>query len=344
MAGAKGISTLARGLRTSLGLAIFAGLTGCSPSPVPPPFGASSHALGLTFLDPQGPIAAAQRTHLIEVVVLLLIVVLPVLVLTPILAWRYRYNGSSRYAPRWTFWWPLEFAVWGIPIAIVVVLAIWLWQGAKALDPYAPISSTLPPLRVEVVGYDWKWLFVYPDFKIASIGEFAFPAARPLALKLTSDTVMQAFFIPALGSQIYAMPGMITKLHLQANAPGSFRGENTQFNGKGFYQQNFIARAMTPADFNAWIERVRSEGIPLSDKTYDAIRRRSTLNDTRKALGAGETGNNPLYFSDVSPNLFDKVVQSFMSSSMGTRPGIGIGTAAHSPFGTIHSVPAAGPR
>lgn len=324
------ISTLARWLRKSFGLALLAALAGCSRSPIPPPFESPKHSLGLTFLDPQGPVAAAQRAHLIEVVLLLLIVVLPVLVLGPVVAWRYRYNGSARYSPNWTFYWPLECVVWGIPIAIVVVLAIWLWQSTHALDPYAPLASTRPPLRVEVVGYDWKWLFIYPDFNIASIGEFAFPAARPLAIDLTSDTVMQSFFIPALGSQIYAMPGMVTKLHLIANAPGSFRGENTQFNGKGFYEQNFTARAMTSADFQAWVTRVQTKGIPLSDKVYGAIQQRSTLNDTRKALGAHQTGSGSLYFAAVSPNLFESVVHSFMMPPMATRADRGAGAPANS--------------
>ena len=231
--------------------------------------GGCSSSSHLTFLDPQGPIAAAQRTHLFNVTLLMMIVVLPVLVLTPFFAWRYRYrNASSPYTPNWSFSWPLEIAIWGIPVGIVLVLAVWLWRGALALDPYAPLSSGKPPLRVEVVGYDWKGLFIYPDLGIASIGQFAFPADQPLALELTSDTVMQSFFISALGSQIYAMAGMVTHLHLQADAPGSFRGENTQYNGDGFYQQKFTAQAMTSADFKAWIDLVKAKGIPLTSTTY----------------------------------------------------------------------------
>ena len=219
----------------------------------------------------------------------MMIVVLPVLVLTPVFAWRYRYrNASSPYTPHWSFSWPLEIAIWGIPIGIVVVLAVWLWVGTQALDPYAPLSSAKPPLRVEVVGYDWKWLFIYPDLGIASIGQLAFPADQPLAIELTSDTVMQSFFIPALGSQIYAMAGMVTHLHLQANAPGSFRGENTQYNGDGFYQQKFTAQAMTPANFNAWIDLVKTKGIPLTSTTYAAIQRRGTVKETRQVLSANQ--------------------------------------------------------
>lgn len=243
---------------------------------------------------------------------LLLIVVVPVLVLTPWFAWRYRYgNVRASYRPHWSFSWPLEIAIWGIPFALVTVLAVWLWQTAVALDPYTPLVSAEQPLHVEVIGYDWKWLFIYPDSKIASIGEFAFPAGRPLAIDLTSNTVMQSFFIPALGSQIYAMAGMTTHLHLQASGPGSFQGENTQYNGDGFSRQQFVARALAPGEFAAWSDLVERKGIPLSAKTYTTISQRSTVAQTRKSLNAGDLPNGVLYFTGVSPRLFHNVVQSF---------------------------------
>ncbi|MFZ0607059.1 MAG: cytochrome ubiquinol oxidase subunit II [Xanthobacteraceae bacterium] len=288
-------------------------LAGCSRHFAPPSTGsAAATPAGLTFLHPHGPIAAMQRTHLIEVVAILMVVVLPVLILTPLFAWHFRYtNRSATYRPHWSFWWPIEIVVWGVPFAIVIVLAVWLWTNAKALDPYAPLVSTAPPLRVQVVSYDWKWLFIYPELKIASMGELAFPFDRSLALKLTSDTVMQSFFIPSLGSQIYTMAGMVTKLHLEAKAPGSFRGENTQYNGDGFYQQKFIARAMTPADFKAWGKRVATRGVPLSAKVYRAIEQRSTVDDTDKALGVGGMPDGTLYLSRVPAGLFRTVVRSF---------------------------------
>lgn len=285
----------------------------CVASFAPLLLGGSSSSPHLTFLDPQGPVAATQRTHFIDVVLLLMIVVLPILVLTPFFAWRYRYrwNASSLYTPEWSFSWPLEIAIWGIPFGIVIVLAVWLWTGTQALDPYAPIPSSQRPLRVEVVGYDWKWLFIYPEFGIASIGQLAFPAGQPLAIELTSATVMQSFFIPALGSQIYAMPGMVTQLHLKADAPGSFRGENTQYNGDGFYQQKFTARAMSSAGFKAWTELVKAKGIPMTSVTYAAIRQRSTKEETRTALNADQMPTAALYFSDMPSDLFHDVVQSF---------------------------------
>lgn len=274
-------------------------LTGCT----------SEHS---SFLDPQGPIAAAQRWHLFEVVALVMVVVLPVLVLTPWIAWRYRRkNDRSRYAPKWNFSWPLEFAIWGVPVAIVTVLAVLLWRSTSALDPYAPLQGDTPPLRVQVVGLDWKWLFIYPDERIASVGELAFPADRPVALELTTDTVMQSFFIPALGSQIYAMAGMVTRLHLKADGPGRFKGENTQYSGKGFHEQKFTAVALTREDFEAWVEKVRADGVKLDDATYDKLARRSTTETAREDLGATAMPQGVLYFNETSPGLFATIVNRY---------------------------------
>jgi cytochrome o ubiquinol oxidase subunit 2 len=297
----------------------------------------------LSFLDPQGPVAAAQRGHLIEVVALVMIVVLPVLALAPYFAWRYRYGATaSRYTPKWSFSKRLEIVVWGIPVAIVMVLAALLLRSTQTLDPYQPLGSGQPPLRVQVIGYDWKWLFIYPDQGIASLGEMAFPAGRPLALNLTSATVMQAFFIPALGSQIYAMGGMTTQLHLLANQPGRFLGENTQFNGRGFHEQKFTAIAMPPDDFTAWVERVRSTGISLTASAYQALSQRGVLTELklfrqgrlqrrfllalsqrgvltelRASLPAmkTQTPDDHLYLTDVPAQLFPAVVAATRQGS-----------------------------
>lgn len=271
-----------------------------------------------SFLNPQGPVAAAQRQHLFQVLGLLMIVVLPVLVLTPLIAWRYRRrNKRVKYDPKWGYSGPLEIAIWGVPIAVVTGMAVLLWQSTHALDPYKPVQADGPPLHVQVVGLDWKWLFIYPEQGVASVGELAFPADRPLALELTTDTVMQSFFIPALGSQIYAMAGMVTNLHLAAHAPGRFHGENTQFNGKGFAWQKFTAIGMEPAEFDAWIERVRTSGIPLDEANYETLARRSTVEAAREDLDAGAMPNGVLYFSKASPELFATIVNQYRYGDAG---------------------------
>jgi cytochrome o ubiquinol oxidase subunit II len=271
-----------------------------------------ARAADVSFLDPQGPIAAAQRTHFFHVILLMMVVVLPVLVLTPLLAWRYRYgNKSARYTPKWRLYEPLEVVIWGVPLAVVTVLGFWLAHATGALDPYRPLQSAEKPLRVDVIGYDWKWLFVYPQLHIASVGQLVFPAHTPIAMRLTSDSVMQSFFIPALGSQIYAMAAMQTKLHLMADSTGQFLGENTQYDGAGFQDQKFIARATTPEGFRDWIADVRAHGVPLTAAAYDAIRKRNTVAQLRTALKAVRMPPDAVFFNHVPQDLFARVMRSF---------------------------------
>lgn len=246
---------------------------------------------------------------------MLLIVVAPVLAVAPFFAWRYRYGASPRYTPKWSFSWPLEFVVWGIPFAITIVLAIWLWSSTHALDPYKALPSAQAPLRIEVVGYDWKWLFIYPEFGIASMGEMAMPTGRDVSLELTSGTVVQSLLISSLGSQIYAMPGRITRLQLEARQPGLFNGQNQHFNGDGYFEQHFLARALPPAAFSQWVEHARSQGVALTAAAYRAIAQRTTLVDTRKALGAPPGTRGEVYFNAVPAGLFEHIVRSFKANT-----------------------------
>ena len=257
----------------------------------------------ITFLDPQGPVAAQQRTHFLIILGLMLVVVLPVLVLTPWLAWRYRYGKHQEYKPEWNFAWTWEIVLWSIPAVIVTVLAVFLWRNTLALDPYRPLDLPGEPLRVQAVATDWKWLFIYPDLGIASVDELVFPAERQIALHLTSDTVMQAFFIPALGSQIYAMGGMVTRLHLAADAPGRFRGRNTQYNGLGFHTQRFEAVALGEGDFAAWLAEARA-AAPLDAEAYAVLARAGTAGAAAEALGRAL----PLRFGAVHEGLFARIV------------------------------------
>ena len=268
----------------------------------------------LSFLDPQGPIAAAARHHFILVAAILLIfVALPVFIGTLWFAWRYRYSGGKgRYTPRWMFYRPIEYFTWAGPIVIVGLLSVMVWRSATALDPYAPIASSQPPLRVQVVGYDWKWLFIYPDQGIASVDWLALPAGRPVALELTSATVMQSFFIPALASQIYTMGGMVTQLNLQADRPGRFLGENTMYNGDGFHSQKFAAVAMTAAAFDTWVQGARDHAAQLDAAALAQLARRGTPEQLRAALPSSATPGGPVVFGSVPPQVFSHTVMATM--------------------------------
>lgn len=276
--------------------------------------GASTH---MSFLDPQGPVADAQRWHFYWVLgVMAVLVAGPIFLVLPFFAWRYRYgNKSARYTPKWRYSRLLEIFSWGGPIVIVVVLAFFVWPDTHKLDPYKALASNQPALRVQVIGYDWKWLFVYPDQGIATIGTMAMPMDRPVSMNLTSATVMQSFFIPALGSQIYAMGGMVTHLNLQASRPGRSLGENTMYNGNGFHQQKFTAVAMTPAEFKAWVANVRKNGISLDAQALKAISQRSTRAQLIAVLPSAKPSDGNVYFTDVSKSLFPTVVSAVMNGT-----------------------------
>ena len=270
-----------------LPLAVMALLSGCS--------------LEHGFLHPHGRVAHDERTLFFEVIALTLIVVVPVLVGTPWLLWRYRRgkNNNAAYKPKWTFSWTLEILAWGVPILIVAVLGVMVWINSHKLDPYRPLPSNQKPLTVQVIGLDWKWLFIYPDQHVASVNQLVIPTGRPVHLEMTSDTVMLSLLIPRLAGQIYAMAGMKTQQWLQADQPGNFRGENTQYNGFGFQKQKFRTIATAPASFESWIDKVRASGQSLDCPTYKQLARPSNV-------------DKPRFYRSVTPGLFSWVIHKYV--------------------------------
>ncbi len=268
-----------------------------------------------SFMDPQGPIAAVQRTHLIRATLLILIAVVPVLVLVPLIALRYRRrkNSQAAYRPNWDFSGPLELMMWGVPVVIVAILSFYLWKATHRLDPYAAPFGEEPAVQVQVVGLDWKWLFIYPELGIASVGELGIPVNRQVAMTLTTDTVMQSFMIPALAGQIYAMPGMTTQLHLVADMPATMQGENTQYNGRGFTKQKFLTQAMSPEDFDAWVSSVRANGRPLTEETYKILAMRTDRDEVQAALGTPQMPLRALYFTLEDGDLFHSILHRYHS-------------------------------
>ncbi|MFT6677312.1 MAG: cytochrome o ubiquinol oxidase subunit 2 [Sulfitobacter sp.] len=269
-----------------------------------------------SFLNPAGPIAAAQRDHLISVFGWTMIAIIPVFILVPLMFWRYRYRAQkSRYEPDWEYSGWLDILMWGVPFVIITVLSVQLWHSTHALDPYKPIASTKAPTQVQVVGLDWKWLFIYPDLGIATVNELAFPVGSSVALEVTTDTVMQSFMISALAGQIYAMPGMRTKLHVLADVAGQFDGENTQFNGAGFTDQKFKALAMSDHDFDTWVAQVKSKGIALDQASYGQLAKASTGAQAHATLGSAQMPQGVLYFNLVDASLFEQVLGRYMNGT-----------------------------
>jgi len=289
------------------------------------PFADEAHADVVSFLHSRGPIAAAQAQHFVNVVLIMLIVVLPVLIGTPLIAWRYRYgNKKARYTPTWGHSKWLEALIWGGPVAIVIVMGIWQAHDTTVLDPYRPLKTADPPLKVDVIGYDWKWLFVYPQLHIASVGQLVFPEHRALDMRLTSDSVMQSFLIPALGSQIYAMAAMQTRLHLISDSTGQFLGENTQYDGMGFQHEKFIARATTQAGFGDWVAKVKASGVPLTAKAYRVVRADNTVPQIRAALKAARMPPDAVFFNHVNPDLYYNVMMSFHGGPSSSAAIVGV--------------------
>jgi cytochrome o ubiquinol oxidase subunit 2 len=276
---------------------------------------ATAQAAGASdsFMDPQGPIAAVQKVHLFRATVLILLAVVPVLVLVPLIAFRYRRRkeGGAIYRPKWDFSGPLEFVMWGVPVLIVALLSFYLWKATHRLDPYSDRFGEMPALNVQVVGLDWKWLFIYPDLGIASVGELGIPVKQQVAMTLTTDTVMQSFMIPALAGQIYAMPGMTTELHVVSDVAATMQGENTQYNGRGFTKQKFQTVAMSVEEFNEWVDKVRSNGIALNDETYRILAMRTDRDEVQAALGTAQMPDNALYFTLEDSNLFHSIVHRY---------------------------------
>src|SRR5260370_306420 len=220
-------------------------------------------------LDPKGPIAAADRQILLNSLGIMLAIVIPVIVATLGVAFWFRAsNRRARYRPNFAYSGRLEMLVWSIPAMTVFLVGGVAWVGSHEVSPRKPIVSTVKPLRVQVASLDWKWLFIYPDQGVASVNRLILPVGTPVSLELTSSGVMNSFFVPQLGSQIYTMAGMITRLHLQADHPGIYRGFSAQFSGEGFSDMRFNADAVPDEKFAQWLNTARGAGPELDAKTY----------------------------------------------------------------------------
>jgi cytochrome o ubiquinol oxidase subunit 2 len=264
-----------RGAASSAAIGLVTLLSGCS---------------NLDILNPKGSVGVAERDLIATSTWAMLIVVIPVIVLTLLFAWRYRAsNKSAEYRPNWSHSTGIEIAVWTIPTLIILFLGVLTWKSTHELDPYRPLESSVKPINVEVVALDWKWLFIYPDLGIASVNQLAIPVGTPVNFNITSDSVMNSFFIPQLGGQIYAMAGMQTKLHLIADEAGDYAGESANFSGKGFSDMKFRALAAS------------SDSLDMN--RYNVV--------SQPGEKAPVT-----YFSSVDPKLFHNIIARYNNGNV----------------------------
>jgi cytochrome o ubiquinol oxidase subunit 2 len=251
-------------------------------------------------LSPKGPIGRAEKTILFDATAIMLAVVVPVIVLTLAFAWWFRAgNSRARYLPNWEYSGRIELIVWSIPALIVLFLGGVAWISSHDLDPPAPLQDRYQPLEIDVVSMDWKWLFIYPGQNIATVNELTVPVSTPLHFRLTSSSVMNSFFVPQLGSQIYAMAGMVTQLTLLADEEGDYPGRSVQFSGDGFSDMKFKVHVVSEPRFREWVKAAKGNGASLDANGYAALR-------------VPSRAEAPRVFASVDPGLFDRAVMATM--------------------------------
>ena len=268
-------------------------LTGCQPA----------------ILHPRGIIGLADRDILVDSLAIMLAIGIPTILATFVFAWWFRASNSrARYLPDWEYSGRIELIVWGIPLLVILLLGGVAWIGSHQLDPARPIASKTPAIDIQVVSLDWKWLFIYPDQRIASVNELVVPAGAPLRFALTSASVMNVFFVPQLGSMIYTMNGMATRLNLLADTPGTFHGQSSHFSGDGFSDMHFQVRALPPDQFQAWVEQARGTGPTLDRESYASLAQQS------KNVA-------PFTYRAADPALFQEIVMQHLPPGPGPEIG-----------------------
>lgn len=260
-----------------------------------------SHGANMPVLNPKGMIAEKERNLILFTCALGLAVVIPVFVMLFAFAWHYREdNTKAAYTPEWGHSRLFESIWWGIPCAIILILSIVTWVATHELDPYKALASTTPPLRVQVVSLQWKWLFIYPDQKVATVNMLPLPEKTPISFQITSDAPMNSFWIPSLGGQVYAMSGMSTQLHLIADQTGTYNGSSANISGQGFAGMKFTANVMSRQNFNTWVASAQSSSSSLGATEYEALARPSK--DVPQAT-----------YKLTKPSLYDTIVEKYMA-------------------------------
>ncbi|KQY45852.1 MULTISPECIES: ubiquinol oxidase subunit II [Rhizobium/Agrobacterium group] len=259
----------------------------------------------MVVMAPSGDIAMQQRDLIIISTVLMLLIIVPVLFLTVFFAWRYRVsNTNAKYDPEWHHSTALEVVIWSAPLIIIIALGAVTWISTHKLDPYRPldridaqraVTAEVKPINVEVVALDWKWLFFYPDYGIATVNEMAAPVDVPINFKITSSSVMNSFYVPALAGMIYAMPGMQTRLHAVINKEGEYDGLSANYSGDGFSHMRFKFHGVPQQGFDQWVARVKAQGTALNRDAYLKLEKPSTKEPVR-------------YYATVDDGLYTSIL------------------------------------
>ncbi|HUC87550.1 MAG TPA: ubiquinol oxidase subunit II [Candidatus Binatia bacterium] len=257
----------------------------------------------IAIMEPAGQIGEKERNLMLFALLLAAIVVIPVYTMAILIVFKYRENNHSskviKYNPDWDHSRILETVWWGIPIVIITILSVVTWNSAHALDPFKPIDLNQKTMNIQVIALDWKWLFIYPGQHVAAVNLAEIPVNTPVDFYITSDTVMNSFWVPQLGGQIYAMPGMTTQMHLVANKPGSFNGWSANISGQGFADMTFTVKSVSNSQFADWISNAQHSPTPLTTATYNQL--------------AKPTNGSPVkYYSEAQASIFNNVIMKYM--------------------------------
>lgn len=262
----------------------------------------------IALLEPAGQIGLKEKDLMLVALALAAVVVIPVYIITILIVIKYREsnheNKSVKYNPDWDHNRALELLWWGIPIIIITILSIITWNSSHALDPFKPIDTNQPALNIQVVAMDWKWLFIYPGQQIASVNLAEIPVGEPVDFYITSDTVMNSFWVPQLGGQIYAMPGMSTQMHLQADKIGDFNGWSANISGEGFASMTFLTKSVTSNNFSKWVQLIQKSSNKLTMNAYEQLSKPSI-------------GSSIRYYSLVQAGLYNDVIMKYMTPGDG---------------------------
>ncbi len=258
----------------------------------------------IAILDPKGTIALQEKNLIVLALGLSLIVVIPVFILVFGFAWRYREdNHKAKYSPNLDHNVVAETIWWLVPSALILVLAVITWRSSHSLDPYKPLVSNVAPITIQVVALDWRWLFIYPQEHVATVGYFRIPDKTPVNFEVTADAPMNSFWIPQLGGQIYAMPGMSTQLHLEADTPGSYDGSSANISGVGFSGMTFTAQSSSMSDYKTWLASAERSNQQLTVAAYSQLAKPSK-NTAR------------LTYSGVASGLYNGILGKYMPGGM----------------------------
>jgi cytochrome o ubiquinol oxidase subunit 2 len=253
----------------------------------------------IAIIFPNGPIAAEQRNLLLILQAMMLFVIFPVYILTFIFSWWYRAdNTRATYDPDLVDHRILEYVWWGFPFLMVAIASVLTWYKTHELDPYKPIESDKKPIIIEAVALQWKWLFIYPEEKIATVNYLQIPVDRPIHFLITADAPMNSLWIPNLGGQIYAMPGMRTELYLVADEGGQFQGVSANISGEGFADMHFETKADSEEEYEKWIKSAKESKNSLDLAKYQEL--------------AAPSKSSVEIYQLKEENLFNQIIMKFM--------------------------------